>query len=199
MKIYTFLLRARCAISDLLIQAIPTLSQTIRVTASGGQLPQRSALLKAPLNHRLDYARRIYPLYDVILPLTASLVGREYPEEAIIDVGANIGDTTALFRLHGCNNRIHAFEPVVKFADYVRKNISANTSVYQNVILHQALVGSKKEAPKALVQYASTASVKLAGNDSPASSPDLQVAELSDCDESAYCFVKIDTDGYDFT
>lgn len=77
-----------------------------RIVARQLKLEQdgRSCVLHAPTDHRLDGYRAAYPLYDRRLPLLARLVAASAPGAAIVDVGANIGDTIALCRLAGCRS-----------------------------------------------------------------------------------------------
>src|SRR5438876_81302 len=52
--------------------------------------------LKLHLSHKFPFSRRTWSHYDTALPRIAQLVAREYGHLKLIDVGANVGDTTAL-------------------------------------------------------------------------------------------------------
>ena len=51
-----------------------------------------------PLSHELPFYRKIFPRYAVNVGKIAQWVKTKYPDLRVIDIGANVGDTVAVFR-----------------------------------------------------------------------------------------------------
>ena len=75
--------------------------------------------IKLPSHHRLPGYQQEFPLYDRFLPVLAKHISFD---KLIIDVGANVGDTTIAI-MQNCKNPIYAFEPDPVFYDYLLKNV----------------------------------------------------------------------------
>lgn len=76
------------------------------------------------------------------------LAGHEYPPidvrgKAVVDVGANIGDTAVYFALKGAK-RVVAFEPFAGLCETARKNVERNR-LSGSVVVEQAPVGARTE------------------------------------------------------
>jgi len=57
--------------------------------------------------------------------------------KVVVDIGANIGDTAIFFFLHGAKSVI-ALEPIPKFYELARRNLSNNCSNAKIVLLNRA-------------------------------------------------------------
>lgn len=65
-----------------------------------------------------------------------------YPGMTVYDLGANVGFYTLLFsRLVGSNGAVHAFEPVDRNLEFLRRHLAMNEAL--NVRVHAAAVGRK--------------------------------------------------------
>ena len=157
----------------------------------------RSCVLLAPPEHRLDVYRAANPLYDRRLPLLARLVAAAAPGGAIIDVGANIGDTVALCRMAGCDAPIIAVEPSARYFALLEANRRALPELFRDVRTLRAFIGVASEQ-LSLVESAGTARAEIIQNASgvqPLSeTPTLPLGHVTDREVS---LVKTDTDGYD--
>jgi FkbM family methyltransferase len=58
--------------------------------------------LSIPDGHWLAPIRRDHPDYGENVGRLASVVEKRYPERGVIDIGANVGDTTAIVRTYTC-------------------------------------------------------------------------------------------------
>lgn len=95
--------------------------------------------LKLPPGHWLPKYQNTYSLYDRFLPVLAKYLSSN---KTIIDVGANIGDTTIAV-MQTCKNPIIAFEPDEVFYSYLVKNISSLPVPEQNRIkIYKEFIGT---------------------------------------------------------
>jgi FkbM family methyltransferase len=154
----------------------------------------RSCVLLAPPEHRLDVYRAASPLYDRRLPLLSRLVAAAAPGGAIIDVGANIGDTVALCRMAGCDAPFIAIEPSVQYFAVLEANRQALPELFKDVRTLHAFIGVGSEQ-LSLVEGAGTARVeKLTNPHPPSDTPTVPLGRVTDQEVS---LIKTDTDGYD--
>ncbi len=161
--------------------------------------PRGATEIVAPEEHRWAQFRSDYPTYDFWLPELCRLVGEQLPASAILDVGANIGDTAALIRLHGAANPLICVEPSERFAGYLRENIQRNPGLFGSIRVEQCFIGKAGDALE-LVEHRGTAQpLRIAGERAarPADRP--HVLPLGAVVEpgTRVGLVKIDTDGYD--
>ena len=94
-----------------------------------------------PPGHLLSLYESVYPKYDKFLP---TVIGKIKENEAIIDIGANIGDT--LFRLLNINTRpyYYCIEADNFFYEYLQKNKkSLDANIQNKIILIKSLVGDQ--------------------------------------------------------
>jgi FkbM family methyltransferase len=183
--------------------------QTGRTTGVGVALPEmrrmelqqsgRTSWLMAPTEHPLDRFRARHPLYDRRLPLLARLLGEAAPGSAILDVGANIGDTIALCRLEGCGLRFLAIEAALVYLKFLLLNRIKRPQLLEDVDPVWAFVG--KAGGGALELHDGTA--RLAQDAAVGEGPEAPVMSLEAIAASAglgpddIALVKIDTDGQD--
>ena len=87
-----------------------------------------------PPGHLLSLYESVYPKYDKFLP---TVIGKIKEIEAIIDIGANIGDT--LFRLLNINTRpyYYCIEADNFFFEYLQKNKKSLDVNIQNKIFQK--------------------------------------------------------------
>lgn len=93
-----------------------------------------------PANHMLPRYQRRHPKYDRFLPYLAQHIK---PEEAIIDVGANVGDTLAGMVEKNSTSTYICVEPDDNFFEYLTKNISRIKNSKPHLTVHavKSLVG----------------------------------------------------------
>ena len=80
--------------------------------------------LHAPLSHRLPFYRRVHPRWDRNIGVLAALVSEQNPDATMIDIGANVGDTTAMARTAARRLPILCVEGNPRFAALLRANAS---------------------------------------------------------------------------
>jgi len=149
--------------------------------------------LFADAQHPIESYLAEYKYYSRNLPRIAQYLETKYPKYAIIDVGANIGDTIALLRSAGVNQLIYMVEGEPLYFDLLQKNLEqfTNAKAFQNFLGEDDLVqegaietdrGTAKVNPNINKQIAIK---KLDG----------LVAENN---FEQVKLLKIDTDGFDF-
>lgn len=147
-----------------------------------------------PWSHRLPDFARLDPAYGENLLQLAALLGRSGPIE-VMDVGANIGDSTLLI-LDRTEARILAVEPDEVFLPFLRHNVEGDDRV---VVEPSMLTIDDTDAGFTAVRVGGTATFTTAEGDS--SVPTVSVAGLRERhpDFARLRLVKSDTDGYDVT
>lgn len=89
-------------------------------------------------NHRLKSAQKLFPMYDRFLPYLASLNNSE--NGWIIDIGANVGDTT-LGMLKHMRGGIISVEPADEFYGLLEQNIGMLDEKFKKrIILKHVLI-----------------------------------------------------------
>lgn len=151
-----------------------------------------SYTLSIPLNWSLPDIQKKHKLYDRFLPVLAKhFTGNS----SIIDVGANIGDTTIAL-LQVCKNPILSIEPSELFHSYLLKNLSAvNSEDKKRVEVIKKLVGTGEVAGTLRYSKNSTATLQVATIQNSATHTPLNnlVKEPGNV-----ILIKVDTDGFDF-
>jgi FkbM family methyltransferase len=173
----------------------PRRSKKIRFTGPFG-----SATLLAPGEHRWQEFRAHYPQYDFWLPELGRLLYQSVPSRPILDIGANIGDTAALLRLHGALSPIICVEPSERFAAYFVQNARHNARLFERITLERCFVGNPDDRLQ-LVEHQGTASPQRMSRESRHDDRGpvplvRRLGEVAECHGPAG-LVKIDTDGYD--
>lgn len=143
----------------------------------------------APKNHALGPILATQPYRDLCVGVTAKHVSRKYPHGTMIDIGANIGDTAAIIATYAGNKLI-----LVEASDYFFKFLVENAQRLPNhTELRKTLVADGTAIVGAFKHWGGTAS--FTEGDFAAQ---VQSTRLCDLADAATCFVKLDTDGYDF-
>ncbi|MGC2305188.1 FkbM family methyltransferase [Candidatus Binatus sp.] len=144
-----------------------------------------------PSAHPLPNFFASQPYRDLCIGIAAKYLGRKYPHAAILDIGANVGDSAAHIATY-CDNDLILVEPSTFFGRYLEMNVRKlpNKCTVEPVLI------SPEERPNGshgrMVHWAGTAHFESA-----ASCPELKTKTLSSFDRPI-CMVKIDTDGNDF-
>lgn len=145
-----------------------------------------------PLGHTLPDFQKNNRLYDRFLPFMSKYIGEG---ETIIDVGANIGDTSIMM-VNETKANIICIEPSDIYFSYLEKNIKRLPKDKRGQITCvKALVGSKELTGGCLVHSGGTA-VIVENEDTNY----VQFKALDDLIETKdnISLIKVDTDGYDF-
>ncbi len=147
--------------------------------------------LNIPHNHPLPQYQKSNKLYDRFLPV---LVKNLNSDKIIIDVGANVGDST-IAMIQNCKNPIYSIEPSELFYPYLEKNIKKLlSSDKKRVICLNEFIGTG-DFNGQFLHSGGTASVTTASSSNVINYKTLDsIIE----DDSAVELIKVDTDGYDF-
>jgi FkbM family methyltransferase len=145
-----------------------------------------------PWSHRLPDFARLDPVYGENLLDLARLLAADGPID-VLDVGANIGDSTLLI-LDRAQARVLAVEPDEVFLPFLRHNVRDNDRV---AIEPSLLSATDVQESRKVVRIGGTATYQPTDDDVPV--PMISVAELRDRHPSfaGLRLVKSDTDGYD--
>jgi FkbM family methyltransferase len=112
--------------------------------------------LQLPLSHELPFYRRSYPTYAINLGRTSRHVRRKYPTLAVIDVGANVGDSAAILRDCGA-------APIlcIEGEPYFSQLLAQNTRDLHDLELEQCFVGANGDHIASIHSRAGNAEVRL--------------------------------------
>ncbi len=139
-----------------------------------------------PADHNLPAFQTVHRLYDRFLPVLCSQLP---PVGIIVDVGANIGDTTAAI-MQTCTNPIVAIEGHLPYFEILRANLARIDGDRRVTPIH-ALVGTGAHTGT-LIANRGTAALDSSGSDQMRSLDDILANTL---DQVAV--LKVDTDGFD--
>lgn len=145
-----------------------------------------------PPEHLLSFYESVYPEYDKFLK---KIIGKIKENEAIIDIGANIGDT--LFRLISINSKpyYYCIEADNFFFEYLKKNKkSLDINIQNKIILIKTLVGDQL---KGNLSETTTGTKSLIESDSGIKSKKLDDIIL-DYKIKNIKLIKVDVDGFDY-
>ncbi len=150
--------------------------------------------IELPFSHELPNHRRHYTHYDTALARLAQVGASVHLDGTILDVGANVGDSAALFR-GGCGWPILCVEGEPRFFAYLKRNAQR---VGGRVVLEQAFLGPEDGFVEARpVSRRGTARLEVSpGERLPILSLRTLLARHPDLPPLR--IVKVDTDGYDW-
>lgn len=156
--------------------------------------------LDIPPDHKIEEIHKIDLLYDRNFGPILECLSSKYPDDTVIDIGANVGDTAAVIRTH-CNNPILCIEGGAPFLPYLRTNV---LRLGRNVDVIEKFVTTSANQDLSFV-YTSGAGTGVLSAKGVAQGEmdksrfvtvhDLQ--ELQRSRNSDVCLVKSDTDGFD--
>jgi FkbM family methyltransferase len=148
-----------------------------------------------PLSHELPFYRKAFPRYALNAGEIAQRVQSKYPDLRVIDIGANVGDTLAVFRSLA-RFPILCIEGNARYYAILEKNLEV---LGGEVYGEESFIGSDTGTlPGDLIEAGGTAFF-----DPKAAPPEaLAVSRLSDVLDRQPLFraakmLKIDTDGFD--
>jgi FkbM family methyltransferase len=156
--------------------------------------------LAIPDDHRIGDIRRKWKRYDVALGDIARAVAGKYPAATAIDIGANVGDSAALIRMHQ-TMPVLCIEGNPEFLPWLRRNLEV---LGENVEIEPCFVADDESGivPSDIETAGGTASVNRAVR---AGTPDgsIRTRSLGSIVREHPRFsdprlLKVDTDGLDF-
>ena len=148
--------------------------------------------ISIPPKFALPLFQKHIKLYDRFLPVLAKNLPAD---KIIIDVGANIGDTTIALLQH-CTNPIICFEPSNIFFPYLEKNLKNLDPIdSERVTTFKNLVGTGLLSGELEHNAAGTANIKVSEN---LKLPTHSTLDSKIADSSNVVLIKVDTDGFDF-
>ena len=150
-----------------------------------------------PAEHPIVATVTEAPLYNIPLALAVAVLAKAQTPLAIIDVGANIGETVAAIEQTTPDRCIYfCIEPEPELAQFCRLNFNANA----RVVVEEAFVGECKDANVTLVDdgRANPSTTFSISPSAKALSP-LDRLAASFIEQHGVDLIKTDTEGYDFT
>lgn len=148
--------------------------------------------ITVPPNYALPKHQFRFKLYDRFLP---HLVRYLDSSETIIDIGANVGDTTIAL-LQNCDNPIISIEPSDYFYNYLLKNIHSLDKLFiERVTLFKNLIGTGAFSGSLTHTNKGTASINIKTSNSE--NLFIKLDDLVD-HSLKISLLKVDTDGFDY-
>lgn len=146
-----------------------------------------------PLSHRLPDYKRIFPLYDTALGRLAALVQAKYEGAAMVDVGANVGDTAAVIRSEVAAPLL-CIEGDERFFALLEQNA---LGLGPNIFLERAFVGGTPAVVRSSLksQWGTARLVESCSGQVELSSLEQVLSRHPGLPRPS--LVKIDTDGFD--
>lgn len=146
--------------------------------------------IEAPDSHLLINLLKSQPYRDLCVGITAKYISAKYPDGTIVDIGANIGDTAAIIATYAQNKLI-----LIEASNYSFDILVRNTSQLPNeIVVKKVLISDGNKVAGSFHHWGGTASfVEEAGG-----KIQMKTERLSDVADEKVCFIKTDTDGYDF-
>ena len=143
-----------------------------------------------PEKHPLIDWQLSQPYRDQHIGIAAGLFGIKYPNAALIDIGANVGDSAALMASH-CQNDLILIEPSPLYVKYLKNNVA---QFRNKTVIEEVLIGGESMSHGNLVHLGGTAYLEPGKPGAPKQFATKQLSEFS----QDVCLVKCDTDGHDF-
>nr|WP_257236974.1 FkbM family methyltransferase [Nostoc sp. 'Peltigera malacea cyanobiont' DB3992] len=146
--------------------------------------------ISLPYDHALPHYQKRFRLYDKFIGVIAKYLPND--QDFVVDIGANVGDTTALL-LQYCLNPIICIEADEEFFGIMERNLSEYN---QRIIFVNSFVSGNNFKNIELVKNSGTAravesKTKIVKSDSLESI--IKNSNLGKC-----ILIKTDTDGFDF-
>lgn len=147
-----------------------------------------------PLSHNLPIYLNDYPLYDQLPKRLSKFIHSRHGRVQCIDVGANVGDTVAAFRLNH-NDTFLAIEPNPNFRKYLDLNWGSDPQIK---ILPFICSSKEIHGNFSIHEIHGTASIKESDHGSDMESKTLDQITTEYTDFITPNIIKVDTDGHDF-
>jgi FkbM family methyltransferase len=155
-------------------------------------------LILLPLSHKLPEYQSSFKNYDKKLKYIIQVVENHKKNGVVIDIGANVGDTTAYIRSFS-NSKIYCIEGDAFYLEYLKKNVK----IIPDVEIVDAYIAGRKPFGDFCVQR-SNGTAKLSCLNVTENGELLKMITLqdmiNDCGITPKSIElrKIDTDGFDF-
>jgi FkbM family methyltransferase len=146
--------------------------------------------LRVPNGHKIGIVGVSQPYRNLAVGIIAKYAGEKYRDRCMVDVGANVGDTGAMMASY-CSNPLVLVDPSDTYFGYLRCNASLFTNP---VTLVKGIVAGEGSVRGTLVHEGGTARIRQGG----ANNVGFEQFKLSELGDGNACFVKIDTDGFDY-
>ena len=147
-------------------------------------------LIVSPAKHTLSDIMIRQPYRDLNIGVVAKFVSEKYPRSAIIDVGANIGDTAAVICSWSKNKLI-----CIEASDYFYNFLERNVQRFPNeIVTKMVLIGDGQMSSGQLRHWGGTAFFQEQIEDNKIT----KTERLCHVTNEPVCFVKMDIDGLDF-
>jgi FkbM family methyltransferase len=146
-----------------------------------------------PLSHGLPIYYKHKPLYDRLPGKISAYLMEHQGHVTCIDIGANIGDTVAAFRVSEAN-RFLAIEPNPHFMSYLDKNWQHERNV---VALSVVCSSGNLKSNFVIDEQNGTARISISGQGAPMEQMTLDEILTRNPGFEGANVLKIDTDGYD--
>ena len=146
--------------------------------------------LEVPESHILLQLANRQPYRDLCIGISAKYLSEKYHNQVIVDVGANIGDTAAMIASY-CQNKMILIEVSDYFLQILRKNI---LKIPNETIIQSVFISDGSSTQGLLYHWGGTAFFQEDTDEGIK----VNTAKIADIVEEETCFIKVDTDGFDF-
>lgn len=143
--------------------------------------------------HPIEEYLTQFKYYSRNLPRLAKYLESKYNNYTIVDVGANIGDTIALFRSEGVDQFIHAVEGDPVYIEL----LSQNLPLFNHVKVHKTFLGEETKQENIVIDHTRGTANISTGNGEAISVVKLDDLVVRNSIEKIK-LLKTDTDGFDF-
>lgn len=145
--------------------------------------------------HTLSLTQKYNPMYDRFVPYLASIANKE--DEWIVDIGANVGDTTAAMIKH-TKAKILCVEPTAKFYKLLIKNVQNFGNEYsQRIKIINAYIALQSNNKYTSVVVGGTAIMREDENSEIKAYTLPDLLKIENIDINKVALIKTDTDGFD--
>lgn len=149
-------------------------------------------VITIPNTHALPKYQAHHKLYDRFLPVLAKYLN---PEGIVIDIGANVGDST-IAMLDYCKNNFYCVEPSSDFYPYLELNFNMlPQALSKRLTCFKTFIGSRNIKGE-LIHQNGTARVQ--SNIESINIDYLPLDNLISADNKFISLIKVDTDGFDY-
>jgi FkbM family methyltransferase len=145
--------------------------------------------IKSLASKNLPHLHECQPLRDQCVGIVAQEIGKKYADQLIIDIGANIGDTAAIIASKASNPLL-----LIEASDFFYSYLVKNAAKLNNkIVTHKILIGTGEYTSGELFHWGGTAEWKEDTSTTP-----VHTEKIHNMTKESVCFIKSDTDGYDF-
>ena len=146
--------------------------------------------IEVPEKHALVEILKVQPYRDACVGIAAKHISMKYPKGNIVDIGANVGDTAAMIATNA-RNKLILVEPSHYYSEILAYNI---LQLPNDVEIKQVLISDGSQIQGNLYHWGGTAFFREEEEGAILA----ETQRLCQIADENTCFVKTDTDGYDF-